>query len=109
MAHFGPAGRKLGNKYLEFSFLLPFYILPVSPIGQAQLKTREQMRLVIEPIGMILWGFKTEKDRGWGTGVSKERTSSTRPKLPCLTFLLNQTMKVYLVLNNFCTPSFLGL
>lgn len=109
MAHSGPAGRKLGNKYLDFSLLPPFYILPVFPIGQAQLKTREQMKLVIEPIGMILWGLKTGKDRGWGTGVSKEKTSSTRPKLPCLTFLLNQTVKVYLVLNNVCSPSSLGL
>lgn len=109
MAHSGPAGRKLGNKYLDFSLLPPFCILPVSPIGPAQLKTREQMRLVIEAIGMILWGFKTEEDRGWGTGASKERTSSTGPRLPCSTFLLNQTMKVCLVWNKFCSPRSLGL
>lgn len=32
MAHAGPAGRKLGNKYLDFSLLPPFYLLPVSLI-----------------------------------------------------------------------------
>lgn len=53
MAQSGPAGRELEKKYLEFSLLLSFCLLPVSPNGQAQPKA-DRKSLVIEPKEIIL-------------------------------------------------------
>lgn len=104
MAHSGPAGRELENEYLDFSLLLPFCLLPMSPIVQAQPKPERE------------FGDRVHRDHSFsrdswqsrelGAGVGKQRISPTRSKirpLPLLDLLglLNQTMKAYLVFEHF--------
>lgn len=76
--HAVPAERELEKKHLDFSLIPPFYLLPGSP-------SPAKKRLAIEPIGVILWGFRAEQRKvengrqGWVKGDHLAQDPSSDP------------------------------
>lgn len=106
VAHSGAGGRELEKKYLDFSLLAPLCLLPRVSHWPGPAKTREQQRLVMEPMGPLSGDLQRKGRVGawWVRGHVQDKTQVQTSSLACSSRSSEPKAKACLVSNTFRSP-----